>query len=134
VEIQYKIMFYLQQNAQNPITVTVTEKQMTTSSLFLFEFINAAGKFYTMAYDSASLNRYNRFCITTTGSNADPTQGQIYLSLIGQYTYNIYEDPSGSLSPLGLNNCETGIMTVTTGSTPILAYTGSTTNFIAYNG
>lgn len=127
-------MILLEQNSQNPTTVTVTEKQMTTSSLFLFEFVNSAGKYYTMAYDSASLNRYNRFCITTTGSNCDPTQGQIYLPLIGQYSYNIYENPSGSLSPTNLNNCESGIMTLITGSTTITAFTGSTTAYRFYQG
>jgi hypothetical protein len=129
-------MLILQQNSQNSVTVTVGELQMTTSSLFLFELINGVSHkaTYTLAYDSASLNRYNRFCITTTGSNADATQGQVYLPLLGLYTYNIYEDPSGSLSPIGLNNCETGWMKLVSGSVAATTFSSSTAQYVVYNG
>lgn len=129
-------MLILLQNSQNPVTVTVSELQQGTGSLFLWEFINGISKqsVYTLAYDSASLNRYNRFCITTTGSNADPTAGQVYLPLLGQYLYNVYEDPSGSLSPAGLNLCEMGKMILTGSVTPPTAFTGSTSQYIVYNG
>jgi hypothetical protein len=128
-------MIILSQNSQNPVTVTVSELQQGTGSLFLWEFINGTSKVssYTLAYDSASLNRYNRFCITTTGSNADSTQGQVYLPLLGQYLYNVYEDPSGSLSPTGLNLCEMGKMTLVSSSAVVTAFTGSTSQYIVYN-
>jgi hypothetical protein len=94
---------------QNDVVLNFSDLKKSNSTLYLFQFYENAENesVYCLAYDSASLTRYNRFTIQVNSSTAslDPTQGQIYLSS-GRGKYNIWESPSGSLNPTGLNLVE----------------------------
>ena len=132
-------MIILNQNSTNNVIVTVSELQRNTGSLFLFEFYQGIShdKIYCLAYDSSSLNRYNQFCITTvpSGSAVTASAGQIYTPLSGDYNYKIYEViSSGSLDPTGLNVVEQGKMKVLSSSVSPIAFSGSTSNYVVYQG
>jgi len=84
--------------------VTVTELTTISDPAYLFEFIEEQTdqKFYRVLTDvSSNKSRYNQFTVT---SSAFP------FPIDGFYTYNIYEQSSGSsnLDPTGLNKVETG--------------------------
>jgi hypothetical protein len=127
-------MIVLTQYSSNNVVCTPNELQQTTSSLFLFEFQSETSKdlIYCLAYNSSSYNRYSSFCITTVTGSADETNGEIYAPIPGQYTYNIYESPTGSLNSSGLNLCETGIMRINSASIGQTFYTSSKNNYIIY--
>lgn len=132
-------MIILNQNSSNNVFCTPGELQRGTGSLFLFEFIQGISHdyIYCLAYDSASLNRYNQFCITTvpSGSIVTASAGQIYAPLSGLYTYSIYEVlNSGSLDPTGLNKLETGKMTMLSSSVSPVTFSGSTSKYVVFQG
>lgn len=107
-------MIIIKQGQTNQIVVTLTEKKVTSTSIYLFEFVNqtSSDKFYCVSPDvSTSKNRYNEFCIeemTDASGTTNPYDSEILLALSGFYYYNVYENPSSLLSPSGLNQVETG--------------------------
>lgn len=111
-------MVIITQNRTNKIVTTLTEKKVTTSYIYLFEFTNATSneKFYTVATDlSGSKQRFNAFCITETSQSSggtNPFDSEVSLALSGFYYYNVYENPNSVLNPSGLNKVETGKMLV----------------------
>jgi hypothetical protein len=111
----------------NLVTVTLTERKQTCTDTYLFEFIDSAKNYYYCIANDLSLNdRYNKFIINSVTASADNTNAEIDFNLNTQYTYNIYENPSSSLSPVGLWNCETGIAKVLNAPTGSVYFTGST--------
>jgi hypothetical protein len=125
-------MIILLQGNVNKISVTLTEKKQSSTTIYLFEFINqeSRNKLYTVAPDlSTSPNRYNQFCITeTTGlsGTTNPLNAQVFLTLAGFYYYNVYENPNSVLSPAGLNQVETGkALVIAPASAPTPTYVSS---------
>jgi hypothetical protein len=107
-------MLVITQGNVNKLVVTLTEKKVTDSNIYLIEFVNqeSKNKYYVVGQDvSVSPNRYNEFCITeTTGSSGttNPFNEQIQLPLSGFYFYNVYENPNSVIISTGLNQVETG--------------------------
>lgn len=101
--------------------LTLTEKELLTNPNYLFIFrsrsTNTEVKFVLLNNADISLfkDRYNKFSlVTNTYFNT---------SLIGQYTYEIYEQASSSnTNPSGLNMLESGIMMLNQASTIFTSY------------
>jgi hypothetical protein len=110
-------MIIIRQNKLNQVVTTLKEMQCVPSTIYLLQFINKSTNdfFYVIATDiSTSPDRYQLFCITEIGSGTpDPTQGEVLLTLQGQYDYNIFANPDSLLDPTGLNQVETGKLLVT---------------------
>ena len=84
--------------------VTLTELTTISDVEYLFEFIEEQTdtKLYRVLADiSTNKNRYNEFTVNS---------GAFLFPIDGFYTYNVYEQNSGSgnLNPSGLNRVETG--------------------------
>jgi hypothetical protein len=109
---------------------------VSASSLYLWTFQSLGSKAYinTLTYDSSSYPyRYSLFTITTIASGSvDPTQGQIKISVSGDYLYWIYTSPSGSLNSTGLQLCEQGYMNLSSGSVAPVYYTSSNNTYTIY--
>lgn len=100
----------LYKNSSNAVYVTVTEKAITFSGFYLFQFTNSTGTFYCISNDSSLYtNRYNKFNIIDTGaSTPNPLNEQVRLAT-GDYEYTIYENINNTnLNPIGLNIVEVG--------------------------
>jgi hypothetical protein len=101
--------------------LTLTEKELLTNPNYLFVFrsrsTNTEVKFVLLNNTDISLykDRYNKFSlVTNTYFNT---------SLIGQYTYEIYEQASSSnTNPSGLNMLESGIMMLNEAATIFTSY------------
>ena len=101
--------------------LTLTEKELLTNPNYLFVFrsrsTNTEVKFVLLNNTDISLfkDRYNKFSlVTNTYFNT---------SLIGQYTYEIYEQVSSSnTNPSGLNMLESGIMMLNEAATIFTSY------------
>ena len=101
--------------------LTLTEKELLTNPNYLFVFrsrsTNTEVKFVLLNNTDISLfkERYNKFSlVTNTYFNT---------SLIGQYTYEIYEQASSSnTNPSGLNMLESGIMMLNEAATIFTSY------------
>ena len=101
--------------------LTLTEKELLTNPNYLFLFrsrsTNTEVKFVLLNAADISLfkERYNKFSlVTNTYFNT---------SLIGQYTYEIYEQASTTnTNPTGLNMLESGIMMLNEASTIFTSY------------
>jgi len=101
--------------------LTLTEKELLTNPNYLFIFrsrsTNTEVKFVLLNNADISLfkERYNKFSlVTNTYFNT---------SLIGQYTYEIYEQASSSnTNPSGLNMLESGIMMLNEAATIFTSY------------
>ena len=101
--------------------LTLTEKELLTNPNYLFVFrsrsTNTEVKFVLLNNTDISLykDRYNKFSlVTNTYFNT---------SLIGQYTYEIYEQASSSnTNPSGLNMLESGIMMLNEAATIFTLY------------
>jgi hypothetical protein len=106
--------------------LTLTEKELLTNPNYLFVFrsrsTNTEVKFVLLNNTDISLykDRYNKFSlVTNTYFNT---------SLIGQYTYEIYEQASSSnTNPSGLNMLESGIMMLNQAATIFTSYTTTDT-------
>lgn len=106
-------MIIINQNTSNTTDLTLAEKKLNNTDVYLFEFINQVSNefFYCIGLDkSYSQYRFNRFCLKHKTGTIDPTAGEINMKLEGFYRYNIYENPNSVLLPAGLNLCETGKM------------------------
>tara|TARA_R110000868_G_scaffold34527_1_gene124733 strand:- start:41 stop:415 length:375 start_codon:yes stop_codon:yes gene_type:complete len=101
--------------------LTLTEKELLTNPNYLFVFrsrsTNTEVKFVLLNNTDISLfkDRYNKFSlVTNTYFNT---------SLIGQYTYEIYEQASSvNTNPSGLNMLESGIMMLNQAATIFTSY------------
>jgi hypothetical protein len=101
--------------------LTLTEKELLTNPNYLFVFrsrsTNTEVKFILLNNIDISLykDRYNKFSlVTNTYFNT---------SLIGQYTYEIYEQASSvNTNPSGLNMLESGIMMLNQAATIFTSY------------
>jgi len=101
--------------------LTLTEKELLVNPNYLFVFrsrsTNTEVKFVLLNNTDISLfkDRYNKFSlVTNTYFNT---------SLIGQYTYEIYEQASSSnTNPSGLNMLESGIMMLNEAATIFTSY------------
>jgi hypothetical protein len=105
-------MILLTQNTNNIFAVTVSEKKITDTDYYLFEFTNdtTRQKYYTVLVDTSdSKERYNQFTLPLTPF-AVPESGSLNLSLTGFYQYAIYENSGSNYvsSSDGLNVVETG--------------------------
>jgi len=114
-------MIQLTKGATQYMYLTLTEKELLTNPNYLFIFrsrsTNTEVKFVLLNNADISLfkDRYNKFSlVTNTYFNT---------SLIGQYTYEIYEQASSSnTNPSGLNMLESGIMMLNQASTIFTSY------------
>lgn len=102
-------MIQLTKGATQYMYLTLTEKELLTNPNYLFIFkgrsTNTEVKFVLLNSADVSLfkERYNKFSLTTNT--------YFNTSLIGQYTYEVYEQASTSnTNPTGLNMLESGIM------------------------
>ena len=107
-------MILLFKDCTNQVIVTLAEKKMLNTDIYLFEFTNILSneKFYCVSQDSSEHQyRYQRFCITHISSGStDPYQSQVNIPLEGFYDYVAYENPDSVLNPDGLNVVEVGRM------------------------
>jgi len=114
-------MIQLTKGVTQYMYLTLTEKELLTNPNYLFIFrsrsTNTEVKFVLLNNADISLfkERYNKFSlVTNTYFNT---------SLIGQYTYEIYEQASSSnTNPSGLNMLESGIMMLNEASTIFTSY------------
>jgi hypothetical protein len=114
-------MIQLTKGATQYMYLTLTEKELLTNPNYLFIFrsrsTNTEVKFVLLNNADISLfkDRYNKFSlVTNTYFNT---------SLIGQYTYEIYEQASSSNTDTsGLNMLESGIMMLNQASTIFTSY------------
>tara|TARA_R110000868_G_scaffold158316_1_gene386301 strand:+ start:2220 stop:2594 length:375 start_codon:yes stop_codon:yes gene_type:complete len=114
-------MIQLTKGATQFMYLTLTEKELLTNPNYLFVFrsrsTNTEVKFVLLNNTDISLfkDRYNKFSlVTNTYFNT---------SLIGQYTYEIYEQASSSnTNPTGLNMLESGIMMLNEAATIFTSY------------
>lgn len=114
-------MIQLTKGATQFMYLTLTEKELLTNPNYLFVFrsrsTNTEVKFVLLNNTDISLfkERYNKFSlVTNTYFNT---------SLIGQYTYEIYEQASTSnTNPTGLNMLESGIMMLNEAVTIFTSY------------
>ena len=105
----YRRMIQLTKEVTQYIYLTLTEKQLLTAPNYLFRFINRSSneelKFVLINAKDISLfkDRYNKFSIVNDKYFAS--------KLIGQYTYEVYEQTSAtSVDIEGKNLLESGIM------------------------
>lgn len=123
-------MLLLQQNQYNNVICTLSERKVTDSIYYLFEFSNDISKeqFYTVLRDDSELpQRFNQFTLLVTGS-AIPQSGSLNMTLSGEYKYCIYETSGSTFisSSIGLNQVETGKMLLLPSVTSsIVAFTSS---------
>jgi hypothetical protein len=109
-------MIYIEKNQLNKIVLTLTEVATISDPVFLFKFIWETDESITPLYwigtdTSAYTYRYNYF---------ELTEGTDVTFRIGQYRYEVYEAPTGSVptSETGLDMIEEGRMIVNgTGTT-----------------
>ena len=114
-------MIQLTKGATQFMYLTLTDKELLTNPNYLFVFrsrsTNTEVKFVLLNNTDISLfkERYNKFSlVTNTYFNT---------SLIGQYTYEIYEQASTSnTNPTGLNMLESGIMMLNEAVTIFTSY------------
>ena len=116
-------MIQLTKGATQYMYLTLTEKELLTNPNYLFIFksrsTNIEVKFVLLNASDISLfkERYNKFSLTTNT--------YFNTSLIGQYTYEVYEQTSTSnTNPTGLNMLESGIMML---NEAVIVYTTYTT-------
>jgi len=114
-------MIQLTKGATQYIYLTLNEKELLTNPNYLFIFTsrstNTSVKFVLLNNADISLfkDRYNKFSLVVNDYFSS--------SLIGQYTYEIYEQTSSSnLNPTGLNMLESGIMMLNQASTIYTSY------------
>lgn len=106
-------MILLFKQCINQVIVTLAEKKLENTDIYLVEFISSQGneKFYTIAQDTSDWQeRYQRFCITHVTGDTTSGLTEVNMQLEGFYEYNIYENPDSLLIPDGLNLVETGRM------------------------
>ena len=114
-------MIQLTKSVTQFMYLTLTEKELLTNPNYLFVFrsrsTNTEVKFVLLNNTDISIfkERYNKFSlVTNTYFNT---------SLIGQYTYEIYEQVSSSnTNPTGLNMLESGIMMLNQAATIFTSY------------
>lgn len=131
--------FTINRNSANTLTPTCYEKTTIVNPTYLWEFYNVASKTYVYCIStdiSTTVERYNEFVITETGSTTPvPLNGEVSL-VAGDYEYTIYEQTSTTnLDPTGLNIVEQGDATSydsTINTNKI--YTGGNVIDIVYNG
>lgn len=116
-------MIRLVRNTDSDVVVTLTEKGTAAHYLFKFRSETVNRNVYCIQQDtSPHPERYNKFVITeTTGAIA--TDGEVQLSIEGEYKYTIYANSSSSnVNPDGLTELETGMMILTGTVTPVETY------------
>lgn len=119
-------MIQLTKGATQYMYLTLTEKELLTNPNYLFVFrsrsTNTEVKFVLLNAADVSLfkERYNKFSLTTNT--------YFNTSLIGQYTYEVYEQAStNNTNPSGLNMLESGIMMLNEAVTVYTTYTTTDT-------
>lgn len=119
-------MIQLTKGATQYMYLTLTEKELLTNPNYLFLFrsrsTNTEVKFVLLNGADVSLfkERYNKFNLTTNT--------YFNTSLIGQYTYEVYEQASTTnTNPTGLNMLESGIMMLNEAVTVYTTYTTTDT-------
>lgn len=99
----------------NKVTVTLADRKITSTNIYLFVFMNGTtNKYYNCVVTdlTPTIGRYNTFCIScVTGSTVpDPTKGEVNLPQTGFFEYTIYENPTSATDPTGLWPVEIGKM------------------------
>ena len=119
-------MIQLTKGATQFMYLTLTEKELLTNPNYLFVFTsrstNTQVKFVLLNGADVSLfkDRYNKFSLTTNT--------YFNTSLIGQYTYEVYEQASTTnTNPAGLNMLESGKMMLNEAATIYTTYTTTDT-------
>ena len=96
-------MILLQQNSLSQVTVSLTENQLSTGSLFLLQLTNDTSQevFSAMVEDvSEDALSYNTFFIPVSSSGIADT-GSFVLSLPGFYHYTFLESGSNNILEIG---------------------------------
>lgn len=121
-------MILLQENTNNIVVLTLTEKTTINAPTYLFRFVNKQTNVeYVCIQSDTSVfkSRYNKFTITTQNTTPNPLLGQLKLSLGDEYEYYIYAQISTTNLDYKLSNemVESGLM----------RYDKTLTNRIIYN-
>lgn len=108
-------MILLQENTNNIVVLTLTEKTTINAPTYLFRFVNKQTNVeYVCIQSDTSVfkSRYNKFTITTQTTTPNPLLGQLKLSLGDEYEYYIYAQVSTTNLDYTLSNemVESGIM------------------------
>lgn len=101
-------MIYLEKDTVNTFVLTLTEVTTISNPYYLFEFEDefdtSSNPIYWIGADtSAWPSRYNLFTLE------EPTDVEL---VKGQYKYKVYESPTPTTDPTGLNMIEEGRMVV----------------------
>jgi hypothetical protein len=117
----YSCMIQLTKGATQFMYLTLTEKQLLSNPNYLFIFTNRSTNtdiqfiLLNNADVSPYKERYNKFSLVTNT--------YFIASLVGQWTYFVYEQMSTSnTNPTGLNMLESGIMMLNQASTIFTTY------------
>lgn len=90
-------MLLIIKNANNTLTLTLTEKVTITSPTFLFKFTNDITResvLFISANLSTQTSRYDKFLITETSGTINASSGVIELDPTGFWKYEIFEQAS----------------------------------------
>jgi hypothetical protein len=107
--MRYNIgMIYLEKDSVNSFVLTLTEVTTISNPFYLFEFedefnTNLDPLYWEGTDTSPYPERYNLFTFD------EPTDGVL---IKGQYRYKVYESPTSTNDPTGLNMIEEGRMVV----------------------
>lgn len=109
-------MLTITQNSANTLILTLTERTTLSSPIFLFVFTSEQMKqsYACIAADTSNYTyRYNEFVITEKAI-PDTLSGEINIPYPGEYTYEVYEQSSGTnLDPANATTLlETGVLKV----------------------
>lgn len=101
-------MIYLEKDTVNTFVLTLTEVTTISNPYYLFEFEDefdtSSNPIYWIGADTSQWpSRYNLFTLE------EPTDVEL---VKGQYKYKVYESPTSTLDPTGLNMIEEGRMVV----------------------
>jgi hypothetical protein len=125
-------MILLQENTNNIVVLTLTEKTTINAPTYLFRFVNKQTNVeYVCIQSDTSVfkSRYNKFTITTQNTTPNPLLGQLKLSLGDEYEYYIYAQESTTNLDYKLSNemVESGLMRYDKSLTNRIIYTNGTT-------
>jgi hypothetical protein len=125
-------MILLQENTNNIVVLTLTEKTTINAPTYLFRFVNKQTnvEYVCIQSDTSTFKtRYNKFIITTQSTTPNPLLGQLKLSLGDEYEYYIYAQISTTNLDYKLSNemVETGIMRYDKILTDRIIFTNGTT-------
>jgi len=130
-------MEYITRASSNIIRPTCQEKQLLTSPYYLIKFKSEATKDirYCICSDSSAYPaRYQKLTIVETSTPTASTN-EVKLDTEGTWYFWIYEQASSTnIDPTGLNEVQSGLLTVSHTAPTIATYSGYATTYKQYNG